>query len=67
VFSTAEDNQNTVTIRILQGECEMAANKLLSQFGLIAIRRGRAARRRSGCRSPSIANPGLQGDGWGNC
>jgi len=28
---TAEDNQNAVTIRILQGECEMAAdNKLIS-------------------------------------
>jgi molecular chaperone DnaK len=43
-FSTAEDNQKTVTIR--QGECEMAANKLLSQFGLIAIRQGAADRGR---------------------
>jgi molecular chaperone DnaK len=37
-FSTAEDNQNAVTIRIFQGEREMAAdNKLLGQFDLIGI------------------------------
>lgn len=38
VFSTAEDNQNAVTIRIFQGEREMAAdNKLLGQFDLMGI------------------------------
>jgi molecular chaperone DnaK len=37
-FSTAEDNQNAVTIRVFQGEREMAAdNKLLAQFDLIGI------------------------------
>ncbi len=37
-FSTAEDNQNAVTIRVFQGEREMAAdNKLLGQFDLIGI------------------------------
>ena len=35
VFSTAEDNQNAVTIRVFQGEREMASdNKLLGQFNL---------------------------------
>ncbi len=35
VFSTAEDNQNAVTIRVFQGEREMAQdNKLLGQFNL---------------------------------
>ncbi len=38
VFSTAEDNQNAVTIRCFQGEREMAAdNKLLGQFNLEEI------------------------------
>jgi len=38
VFSTAEDNQNAVTIRVHQGEREMAAdNKLLGQFDLVGI------------------------------
>jgi molecular chaperone DnaK len=38
VFSTAEDNQNAVTIRVFQGEREMAAdNKLLGQFNLEGI------------------------------
>jgi len=38
VFSTAEDNQNAVTIRVFQGEREMAAdNKLLGQFNLEEI------------------------------
>ena len=38
VFSTAEDNQNAVTIRVFQGEREMASdNKLLGQFDLIGI------------------------------
>jgi molecular chaperone DnaK len=37
-FSTAEDNQNAVTIRVYQGEREMAAdNKLLGQFDLVGI------------------------------
>ncbi|MGN6464053.1 MAG: molecular chaperone DnaK [Rhizobiaceae bacterium] len=37
-FSTAEDNQGAVTIRVFQGEREMAAdNKLLGQFGLVGI------------------------------
>src|SRR3981081_2809385 len=38
VFSTAEDNQNAVTIRVFQGEREMAAdNKVLGQFDLMGI------------------------------
>jgi molecular chaperone DnaK len=38
VFSTAEDNQTAVTIRVFQGEREMAAdNKLLAQFDLVGI------------------------------
>jgi len=38
VFSTAEDNQSAVTIRVFQGEREMASdNKLLGQFDLIGI------------------------------
>ena len=38
VFSTAEDNQNAVTIRVFQGEREMAAdNKVLRQFDLVGI------------------------------
>ncbi len=37
-FSTAEDNQSAVTIRVFQGEREMAAdNKLLGNFDLIGI------------------------------
>jgi len=35
IFSTAEDNQNAVTLRVFQGEREMAAdNKMLGQFNL---------------------------------
>ncbi len=38
VFSTAEDGQNAVTIRVFQGEREMAAdNKILGQFDLMGI------------------------------
>ncbi len=38
VYSTADDNQSAVTIRVFQGEREMAAdNKLLGQFDLIGI------------------------------
>ena len=38
VFSTAEDNQGAVTIRVFQGEREMAAdNKILGQFDLMGI------------------------------
>lgn len=38
VFSTAEDNQNAVTIRVFQGEREMATdNKILGQFNLEGI------------------------------
>src|ERR671913_422103 len=38
VFSTAADNQTAVTIRVFQGEREMAAdNKLLGQFDLVGI------------------------------
>ncbi len=38
VFSTAEDNQSAVTIRVFQGEREMAAdNKLLGNFDLVGI------------------------------
>src|SRR5215210_3374211 len=37
-YSTAEDNQNAVTIRVFQGEREMAAdNKVLGQFDLVGI------------------------------
>ncbi|MEA2807426.1 MAG: molecular chaperone DnaK, partial [Rhodospirillaceae bacterium] len=37
-FSTAEDHQNAVTIRVFQGEREMAAdNKILGQFDLVGI------------------------------
>ena len=37
-YSTAEDNQNAVTIRVFQGEREMAGdNKLLGQFDLVGI------------------------------
>jgi molecular chaperone DnaK len=38
VFSTADDNQTAVTIRVFQGEREMAAdNKMLGQFDLMGI------------------------------
>jgi molecular chaperone DnaK len=38
VFSTAEDNQTAVTIRVFQGERELAAdNKVLGQFDLVGI------------------------------
>ena len=38
VFSTAEDNQSAVTIRVFQGEREMAGdNKILGQFDLVGI------------------------------
>ncbi len=38
VYSTAEDNQQAVTIRVFQGEREMAAdNKMLGQFDLVGI------------------------------
>ncbi|WP_273753904.1 MULTISPECIES: molecular chaperone DnaK [unclassified Bartonella] len=38
VFSTADDNQSAVTIRVFQGEREMASdNKLLAQFDLVGI------------------------------
>src|SRR5205085_2997458 len=38
VFSTAEDGQTAVTIRVFQGEREMAAdNKFLGQFDLVGI------------------------------
>ena len=38
VFSTAEDNQTAVTIRVFQGEREMAAdNKILGQFDLVGL------------------------------
>jgi len=38
VFSTAEDNQNAVTIRVFQGEREMASdNKILGQFDLVGL------------------------------
>ena len=38
IFSTAEDNQSAVTIRVFQGEREMATdNKLLGQFDLVGI------------------------------
>ena len=38
VFSTAEDNQGAVTIRVFQGEREMAAdNKMLGNFDLVGL------------------------------
>jgi molecular chaperone DnaK len=38
IFSTAQDNQSAVTVRVFQGEREMAAdNKLLGQFDLVGI------------------------------
>jgi len=38
VYSTADDNQQAVTIRVFQGEREMAAdNKMLGQFDLVGI------------------------------
>lgn len=38
IFSTADDNQSAVTIRVFQGEREMAAdNKILGQFDLVGI------------------------------
>jgi molecular chaperone DnaK len=38
IFSTAEDNQTAVTIRVFQGEREMAAdNKMLGQFDLVGL------------------------------
>src|SRR6056297_3145467 len=38
IFSTAEDNQSAVTIHVVQGEREMAAdNKMLGQFDLVGI------------------------------
>jgi molecular chaperone DnaK len=38
IFSTAEDNQTAVTIRVFQGEREMAAdNKMLGQFDLMGL------------------------------
>ena len=45
IFSTAEDNQNAVTIRVFQGEREMAGdNKLLGQFNLESDPAGAARR-----------------------
>ena len=42
IYSTAEDNQQAVTIRVFQGEREMAAdNKMLGQFDLVGIHSAR--------------------------
>ena len=50
VFSTAEDNQNAVTIRVFQGEREMANdNKLLGNFDL---------KRYSSCSKGNASNRG---------
>ena len=55
-FSTAADSQTAVTIRVFQGEREMAAdNRLLGQFNLEGIPPHRAACRRS--RSSSTSTP----------
>jgi molecular chaperone DnaK (HSP70) len=55
-FSTADDNQPAVTIKVFQGEREMAqANKSLGEFNLEGIPPHRAACRRS--RSPSTSTP----------
>ncbi len=54
-FSTAEDSQNAVTIRVFQGEREMAAdNKILANSISSVSRRRRAACRRSRSRSTSM-------------
>ncbi len=55
VYSTADDNQNAVTIRVFQGEREMAAGQQGSRASSIlsAFRRHRAACRRSKSRSIS--------------
>jgi molecular chaperone DnaK len=56
VFSTAEDNQPSVEIHVLQGEREMATyNKSLGKFQLTGIPPRRAASRRS--RSASTSTP----------
>ena len=56
VFSTAEDSQSAVTIRVFQGERELAAqNKMLGLLDLVGIPPARAACRRS--RSPSTSTP----------
>ena len=48
VFSTAEDNQPAVSIRVLQGEREMAAdNKILGNFELVGIAPAQSKRNRS--------------------
>ena len=54
IFSTAEDNQPSVLVHVLQGESEMATyNKTLGRSSCSASRRRRAACRRSRCRSTS--------------
>jgi molecular chaperone DnaK len=56
VFSTAEDNQTAVTIRVFQGERELAAdNKLLGQFDLVGI--PPAPRGTPQIESPSTSTP----------
>ncbi len=56
VFSTAEDNQPSVEIHVLQGEREMATyNKSLGKFQLTGIPPAPGASRRS--RSPSTSTP----------
>ncbi len=56
IFSTADDSQTAVTIKVYQGEREMAAdNRLLGQFNLEGIPPMRAASPRS--RSRSISTP----------
>src|SRR4051794_30986240 len=51
VFTTAEDNQPSVEVHVLQGESEMATyNKTLGKFELVGIPRRHAACRRSRCR-----------------
>ena len=53
-FTTAEDNQPSVEVHVLQGESEMAAfNKTLGKFQLVGTGRPREACRRSMCRSTS--------------
>src|SRR6201981_1573251 len=67
VFSTAEDNQNAVTIRVFQGEREMAAdNKMLGQFDLVGIPPARHAPDRGDLRHRRQRHRQRPGQGQGH-